>query len=85
MQTSHRVVRKQGVFSAGQGQVVGNVAGRLGRGHGRQRVTERDPLVESGELPSRRRERSAGWPSSTRANGLAESISALVMSRSSSS
>jgi hypothetical protein len=34
VQTSHRVVRKQGVFSPCQGYVVANVPGRLGRGHG---------------------------------------------------
>jgi putative transposase len=40
-------VRKEGVLATGQSHVVGDLTGRLGRGHGRQGVAQCNAVVES--------------------------------------
>lgn len=44
-----RVVAEQGVGTAGEFEVVGEVAGGLGVGHAGHRVSEGDALVEGGD------------------------------------
>ena len=85
VQPGDGVIAEQGVLAPGQLHVVAHVRPSARQVIGWHRVPGGDPLVQGGEdahaqLPAR-----VGWPISIQANGLALSISAFVMSRSSSS
>jgi len=49
VESGHGVVRDEGIGAASQGQVVAEVAGRLGQVHGPQAEAGGDALVEGGE------------------------------------
>ena len=49
MQEGEGVVGEQGVGAAGEGEMVGDVAGGLGQVHAGQGVAQGDALVEGGE------------------------------------